>query len=203
MLVADLRRDFVRTWFNPLERASFEEMERIYDAMEADGKRALEKDVANRGKIIITRAADIRYSGQEHSVTVELSAKLLLKRDRAGIKKRFDEVHAQRYGYSSPKDPAEIVSLHSSVIGSLEKPTPKPLPRKASRTRPAQHRKVYFAERKGFVNTPVYARSDLPAGFKVNGPALVEEYASTTVVFPGDKLVVGKFGDLIITIDRR
>ena len=203
MLVADLRRDFVRTWFNPLEKASFEEMEQIYEAMEADGKRALEKDVADRGKIVISRAADLRYVGQEHSVSVELSAKLLIKRDRAGIKKRFDEVHAMRYGFNSPQDPAEIVSLHSSVIGSLEKPTPKPLARKGVKIKSAQHRKIYFAEHKDFVNTPVYARSELPAGAKITGPALVEEYASTTVVFPGDKLEVGKFGDLIITIDRR
>src|SRR5262249_45168363 len=114
-----------------------------------------------------------------------------------------DEVHAQRYGFSSPRDPAEIVSLHSSVIGVLEKPEPQPLQHKGSDAKPAQRRKVYFAEHKDFVDTPVYVRSQLPAGAKIDGPALVEEYASTTVVFPGDKLEVGTYGDLIITIDRK
>ncbi len=203
MLMADLRRDFVRTWFTRLDSVDFAAMCKLYDAMEAEGRQALENDVAGSGKISTVRAADLRYAGQEHSVTVELPMQLLAKGDRAGIKKRFDAVHAQRFGFNSPNDPAEIVSLHSSVIGRLEKPVPKPLRRSTKPVKPAHRRKVYFAEHKGFVDTPVYARSDLPAGAKFKGPALVEEYASTTVVFPGDKLEVGKYGDLIITIDRR
>ena len=203
MLVADLRRDFVRTWFKPLEQASFEEMEQIYQAMEAEGKSALEKDVDEGGKIVISRAADLRYAGQEHSVAVELPAEVFARGDRAAIKARFDEVHAMRYGFNSPQDPAEIVSLHSSVMGSLEKPTPKPLTRKGTKIKPDGQRQVYFAGHRDFMDTPVYTRPELPAGATIKGPALVEEYASTTVVFPGDELEVGAFGDLIITIDRR
>ena len=67
----------------------------------------------------------------------------------------------------------------------------------------AESRKVHFAEHNDFVDTAVYVRSRLPVGERIKGPALVEEYASTTVVFPGDELEVGAFGDLIITIDRR
>jgi N-methylhydantoinase A len=128
--------------------------------------------------------------------------KLFATEDRAGIKKRFDAVHALRYGFSSPTEPAEIVSLHTSVVGTLHKPAPAKL-RRSARAVPVRRRKVHFAEKAGFVNTPVYQRSDLPAGFKVKGPALIEEYASTTVVFPGDRLEVGPHGDLIIRIDRR
>ncbi|MBI4192716.1 MAG: hydantoinase/oxoprolinase family protein [Betaproteobacteria bacterium] len=202
MLVADLRRDFVRTWFKPLEKAGFDEMENIYGAMEAEGRRALEHDVADRGKIGISRGADLRYAGQEHSVTVELPAEIFAKRDRAGVKKRFDEVHAMRYGFNAPNEPAEIVSLRSSVVGYLEKPAPKRLALTGGKRAPA-HRKVHFAEHDDFVDTAVYVRSELPVGARIKGPALVEEYASTTVVFPGDELEVGAFGDLIITIDRR
>ena len=129
MLVADLRRDFVRTWFKPLEKASFDEMEQMYKVMETEGQHALEHNVADRGKIGITRAADLRYAGQEHSVTVELPPELFAQGDRAGIKKRFDAVHLLRYGFNAPNTPAEIVSLHSSVVGYLEKPTPKRLSR--------------------------------------------------------------------------
>ena len=201
MLVADLRRDTVRTWFNPLDTVSFEEMEEIYKVLEAEGRQALERDVEGRGQLIVTRAADLRYAGQEHSVTVQLPMKLFAKHDRAGIKKQFDAVHAQRYGFNS-QEPAEIVSLHSSVVGHLSKPAPARLKRSTKKV-PVYRRKVYFAEKAGFVNTPVYQRPDLPAGFKTTGPALVEEHASTTVVFPGDQLEVGTYGDLIIKIDRR
>jgi N-methylhydantoinase A len=63
-------------------------------------------------------------------------------------------------------------------------------------------RPVYFTAATGFVDTPVYARERLAAGARIDGPALVEEYASTTVVFPGDRVDVSEYGDLVITIDR-
>jgi N-methylhydantoinase A len=61
---------------------------------------------------------------------------------------------------------------------------------------------VLFAEEAGFIDAPVYARGDLLAGDRIAGPALVEEYASTTVVLPGDELEVSRYGDLVISIDR-
>jgi N-methylhydantoinase A len=145
----------------------------------------------------------MRYVGQEHAVTVNLPLALFRNRDRAGIKRHFDEVHAKRYGFNAPKDPAEIVSLYSSVVGRLEKPAPKKCIRGAGAGRvTAEVRKVFFAELGGFADTAVYLRGNLPAGTRIQGPALVEEYASTTVVYPGDELEVSEFGDLVVTIAR-
>ncbi|MFN0303180.1 MAG: hydantoinase/oxoprolinase family protein [Burkholderiales bacterium] len=204
MLMADLRRDFVRTWFRPLANADFDEMERIYRAMEQEGGRALERDMSDPSKITMMRRADMRYVGQEHPVTVDLPMKLFADRDQAGIKQRFDEVHAQRYGFHADAEPAEIVSLHSSVIGWLDKPKPKRLPRGAASPAAAltQRRDVYFTESGRFIATPVYSRERLAAGMRIEGPALIEEYASTTVVFAGDRLEVSDFSDLVITIAR-
>jgi N-methylhydantoinase A len=206
MLVADLRRDFVRTWFRPVADADFDELEHLYGALEAEGRAALAADVPDPARITVARAADMRYVGQEHSVTVELPMALFTGRDRAGIKHAFDVVHLARYGFNAPKEPAEIVSLHGSVIGRLDKPVPRRLARDTSDAARAaalaERRPVYFTESAAFVDTPVYARGRLPAGAVIDGPALVEEYASTTVVFPGDRLEVGDFGDLVIDIAR-
>jgi N-methylhydantoinase A len=202
MLVADLRRDFVRTWFKPLDKADFGEMEQLYAAMEAEGMQAVERDVDDPSRIGISRAADMRYVGQEHAVTVDLPLALFRDRDRAGIKRHFDEVHAKRYGFNAPKDPAEIVSLYSSVVGRMEKPAPKRMRRARAERPPHEVRKVFFAELGGFVDTAVYLRADLPGGTRIKGPALIEEYASTSVIFPGDELEVSVYGDLVITIAR-
>ena len=127
MLVAELRRDFVKTWFTPLAEASFTAMENIYAEMERRGREAVRRsDVAVAG-IAVERAADIRYVGQEHAVTVELPLELFRTEDREGIKTRFDAVHATRYGYSAPGEKAEIVSLRSAVTGLLRKPTFEPI----------------------------------------------------------------------------
>jgi N-methylhydantoinase A len=139
-------------------------------------------------------------------VSVDLPLELFRDRDRAGIKSRFDTIHATRYGHSAPGEPAEIVSLRSAVTGLMRKPQFERIeaggaepPRPAFRgTRP-----VYFAEAGGFVDTPTYDRARLLAGNVIAGPALVEEYASTTTMHPGDRLTVDAFGNLVIEIGRK
>ena len=75
----------------------------------------------------VQRAADMRYVGQEHAVTVELPVELFRTEDRDGIKRRFDAVHETRYGYSAPAEKAEIVSLRTAIIGLMRKPPFEPI----------------------------------------------------------------------------
>jgi N-methylhydantoinase A len=149
--------------------------------------------------IVLKRGADMRYVGQEHSVTVELPLELFTNHDANGIKKIFDQTHLQRYAFNSINSPAEIVNLQSSVIGLLPKPIIKKLEQKNQTINKAT-RKVFFQQFGGFIDTDVYQREDLRHGHQLHGPLLIEEYASTTVLFPGDLLEVSEFGDLIITI---
>jgi N-methylhydantoinase A len=204
MLVTDLRRDFVSTWFTPLAGASFARMEEIYRAMEDEGREAVRRSGIATEHVTVTRAADMRYVGQEHAVTVELPLELFHNEDHTGIKRRFDAIHAIRYGHAAEKEPAEIVSLRSAVTGQLNKPSferiasggAKPASEAARGSRP-----VYFGGR-NFTKTPTFDRTSLLAGNRIAGPALIEEHASTTVLYPGDMLEVDGFGNLIIEIAR-
>jgi N-methylhydantoinase A len=199
MLVADLRKDSVRTWFKPVSQIKFEELEQIYADMEAEGKELIKKHVKPGEQLIMKRGADMRYAGQEHSVTVDLPLELFTKQDSKGIKSAFDQMHMQRYAFNSIQSQAEIVSLHSSVIGFLPKPmVKKQVPNTNLLTKKV--RKVFFKQSGGFVDTNIYQRNDLSYGIKLAGPLLIEEYASTTVLLPGDELEVSEYGDLIITI---
>jgi N-methylhydantoinase A len=205
MLVADLRRDFVKTWFTPLATAPFATIEEFFAAMEGSGLDAMNASAVALADIAVTRAADMRYVGQEHAVTIELPLALFTTADRDGIKRRFDEVHATRYGYAVASEAAEIVSLRSATIGLLRKPpfaaiaagTPAPPAAAFTGTRP-----VYFVEAGGFIATPTYDRAHLQAGNRIAGPALIEEYASTTVIHRRDTIEVDPIGNLVITIGR-
>jgi N-methylhydantoinase A len=90
MLHSDLRYDFVRTWFTRLEDAPFEDIERVYAELIAQGKNALAESGVRFAKTTIAYAADMRYVGQEHPVTVDLSPAVFRKRDRDAIKHHFD-----------------------------------------------------------------------------------------------------------------
>ncbi len=201
MLHADLRYDYVRTWFARLAEAPLDEVERLYDEMEAQGRAAVAATGAEVEAVVVGRAADMRYVGQEHAVTVDLAADLFSAGDREAVKRRFDEVHAVRYGTSAPAEPAELVSLRTTVSGLLRKP---PMVRGAeggsADPAPLETRRIYFSETGDFVETPVYARAGLGSGATVEGPAVIEEEASTTLLLPGDSLGVDGFGNLRIRV---
>jgi N-methylhydantoinase A len=203
MLVADLRRDFVNTWFKPLADASFDEMETIFKEMERQGRETVGRGQSLSG-VEVRRSADMRYVGQEHAVTVELPIELFQKQDRAGIKALFDAVHQTRYGFSVAHEKAEIVSLRSAVVGQLRKPPFEHIAKGQAEPDAAAFRgkrPVYFAST-GFVDTPTYDRPALKAGNRITGPALIEEHASTTVMHPGDNAEIDAFGDIVITVRR-
>jgi N-methylhydantoinase A len=204
MLFADLRYDFVRTQYASLEDAAFDEIEKVYRALEQQGRDALAATSVKPQKIEIKRSADMRYVGQEHAVTVDLPMAVFTRKDRDAIKRHFDAQHAQRYGTSAPAERAEIVSLRSTVTGLMRKPPQRKIARgqKApAKAASSGKRKVYYGGR--FHLTPTYRRDALTAGNRIKGPALIEEYASTTVLMPGDVMEVDTLGNLVIAVGGR
>ena len=107
MLFADLRYDYVRTSPGRLADADFGSIEKMFKAMEEDGRTAVAAAAVAPRAITVKRAMDMRYVGQEHAVTVDLPLKVFAKQDRAAIKQHFDDMHLQRYGTSAPAEPAE------------------------------------------------------------------------------------------------
>ena len=203
MLVTDLRRDFVRSLFARLADAPFDLFDKVFAEMEDKGRADIKAAAPHAVDVAVKYAADMRYVGQEHAVTVEIPGALFATGDVAGIKARFDAVHQVRYGYASTDESAEIVSLRLSVTGIIGKPRQAPL---APATGAADAallgvRAVEFGVLGGRLDTPLYARDRLAAGHRIAGPALVQEYASTTVLAPGDTLGVDRFGNLDIKVD--
>ena len=205
MLFSDLRYDFVQTCPSRLSDVAFDDLEQIYQNMESAGHTAIDRTSINVSKREVARAADMRYVGQEHAVTVDLSVNYFDQKDKEGIKAEFDRVHKIRYGTSAPAEQAEIVSLRSAVTGQMQKPPIKkhlgksgkiPLEAKTGA------RQIYFSNGNGFIDTPSFSRNKLLAGNQIIGPAVIEEYASTTVLFPDDSLEVDGYGNLIITVGK-
>ncbi|HEX5320158.1 MAG TPA: hydantoinase/oxoprolinase family protein [Stellaceae bacterium] len=200
MLASDLRRDFVTTWFTPLATASFAEMEQIFAGMERQGREGVARGGIASVEATAVRGADMRYVGQEHAVTVALPTELFAAEDRAGIKREFDAVHELRYGFSSPAEPAEIVSLRSAVTGALTKPRPARIAAGGPEIAVRATRAIHFD---GVArDASVIDRATLLAGNRLAGPAVIEEYASTTVLYPGDRLTVDEYASLVIDIPR-
>lgn len=203
MLHSDLRYDFVKTTFRKLADVDFHEIRDEFASLAGQGKAALDGAAITPNVVRVTYSADMRYVGQEHSVTVVLDAQLLERQDRDAIKQHFDRVHQQRYGTCAPTEKVEIVTLRAATTGVMTKPTMERIeagttdsPEEAS----AGSRPVVFSDASSDVMTPVFRRDKLLAHNRIAGPALIEEHASTTVVFPGDVVEVDAFGNLHIKL---
>jgi len=205
MLMADLRRDYVQTLFERMDDIEMFELEDQFKKLEAEGRQALAASGIPPDKIVFERAADMRYVGQEHAVAVRVPADVSDESARAEIKRLFDEAHDLRYSHTAPEESADIVSLRVSAIGRLGKPqiaeiargekTPPPNARRGVRT-------VTF-ESAGAVEATVYDRAKLLQDNIIEGPAIIEEVASTTVVEPGDTVTVNSFGHLVMELRTR
>jgi N-methylhydantoinase A len=202
MLMADLRRDYVQTLFERMDDLEMFELEDQFKKLEAEGRQALQASGIPSAQIVFERAADMRYVGQEHAVAVRMPADVGDELSRTEIKRLFDEAHDLRYSHSAPEESADIVSLRVSAIGRLGKPQIREIPQ-GEKTPPPNARRgvrtVNFAGT-GAIETTVYDRSRLLQGNVIEGPAIIEEIASTTVVEPGDTVTVNAFGHLVIQL---
>jgi len=107
----------------------------------------------------------------------------------------FEELYARRYGQASPSEKVEATTWRLTAIGER---TPVELPRFAARVEAtARTRSAYFPECSGYVEVPVHTRDELSPGQALEGPVIVEEKDSTTVLPPGLKAVVDEYGSLL------
>jgi N-methylhydantoinase A len=202
MLLSDFRRDLVQSRFVRLDEVALDDLQRWFADLESKGTAAVADARLDTRRVVLSRSLDMRYVGQEHAVTVDVPVAVFSRQGKAGIKRYFDELHKERYGRGSPEEPAEIVSIRSTVTGVMRKPklaeiargSAKPVAAAANGTR-----RVFFPGQ-GWTQCQTWRREALKAGNRIIGPALIEEHASTTVVQPGDSVKVDTHGNLIVTI---
>jgi N-methylhydantoinase A len=195
MLGADERHDFIRTFYADLGALDFRQLELTVKEMAAESASAL----ANRKGAEHRIHLDLRYVGQEFTLSVPVSAKQIKAGDRRAIRMAFDRLYEQRYAHHSPEEPVEIVNIRLAVIGKRAK---MKLPRLAAKRRAKAFRKmeVHLGDSARPVSCPVYRREELGAGARIAGPALVREHGTTTVLFKGDVCSVAKTGELLISV---
>ncbi|MBI4504882.1 MAG: hydantoinase/oxoprolinase family protein, partial [Chloroflexi bacterium] len=166
----------------------------------ATGRALAHEEVPDLREVAVARWADMRYVGQEHTVRVPWPEELDGADVHADIATRFRETYATRYGYSDPHGAVEIVALRVAVEGRSAKPPLANPYDGAGGAAEAGERLVYFEDASGLLPTRIYRREALPDGWSARGPAVVEEYASTTLVHPGCTVRVAGSGRLEIDV---
>ena len=204
MLMTDVRHDYIQTKICPMNSTKVEELNNLWQELINQVKEQFQKENIKEEDIQYTYIADMRYVGQEHTVKVNVPPIPWSEEDKAEIVSRFHNTHEHFYTFKLLDTPTEIVNLHLVANGCLQKPEfkkinkqEKPIEEMIKEVRP-----VYFAE-KGWLDTKVYDREKLGAGFKVSGPAIIEEVSSSTIVLEKQTLTVDDYGSLIIEMEGK
>lgn len=190
MLLADARLDVSKTFTGRLNDATVASLKDAFSDMEEEARATLVRDFG-ASEVLFERFGEMRYVGQRHNIKVPLPDTA----DPAAIRTSFDRDYKRRYGHADARANAEFQALHLSAFSRMRRPELKWLPRAQSGSATPQRRQVYFGSA-GTLDTAVFDRTALPAGFKGQGPALIEEYGSTTLIWPGDRFEVGALGEL-------
>jgi len=197
LLAVDWRTDHIITKVMHEDAVDLADVAARYAALERDAVATLERDGIEASRIRLVREADIRYAGQSMEVRVTAPGGAVDASFLAGLIGAFNAAHRRTFGYDyAGQQKIELVNLCVSGFGLIERPQ---MPRLAGRPANAASRAsraVYFGT--GFRDTPVFDRALLPPASRINGPAVIEEFGSTTVVFPGQSVEVDPHGILVI-----
>ena len=198
MLLANARKGAARTVLLALEDKSLTVLAAEFAALDRPLRAELAAETSG-AEAEVRHSVEVRYRGQTHSVEVQYDG----VETAAELKARFEAAYRARYGHAEPANAAEVVGVRSTATAELAGPdlaqlnpaAPAGAERPAERSRP-----VYFASVRRQLATSVHLRRQLPVGFKGPGPALIEEYGSTTLVGPDDRFEIGQLGEIRIEI---
>ncbi|MBV9599126.1 MAG: hydantoinase/oxoprolinase family protein [Chloroflexi bacterium] len=184
-LTAPLEFDFVRSFVAQLDAVDWQHVNAILDDMTAQGEAILARSEVDPVERQYTRQADVRYAGQGHEIRIDLPVGRLGPESLEGIRETFESVYRGLFGRTGPDVPLEAVSWRLIASGprpSVKLNTP---PTSAAIDARKGERLVYFPEWEEHRPVPVYDRYVLAPGSALDGPAIIEERESTTVVGPG------------------
>lgn len=199
LLAADVRATLVRSFVSLASELGHGAVEAAFAEMESRGRAGLLRQGVGAHDVGFMRELDVRYFGQSFELTIGVEAPFGADAyERA--RRRFHERHRKTYGYESLQEPLEIVAARVTAIGAVRKPA-LTVGKKFAASAPSgeallERRYVHFA--KGRIETPVYDRAQLRSGTCWDGPALVEQYDSCTLVAPGWCARVDGLGDFIL-----
>ena len=194
--VADLKSDHIRTFRRPLVEVGDREIADAFKNLAKEGSDWIDRQGSKIDAIKVQRSADVRYMGQAFDIDVQLSG----NEDSADeIARRFHQTYEGLYKRSDPNQPAELINLRLRTVGKVPKPELPKLPTSddGRPPDPVSSRKVYLGG--DWCEALVFDRTPLKSGQRIPGPAIIEQFDTTTVVTTDFSAEVNSHGILILT----
>ena len=199
-LVSPVASEEMTSYITHLNRANWQHINHFLSEMEAKGSDFLNRAYVPRSEATVTRVADMRYAGQGHEITVTIPNGELSTESIEEIERRFKAEYELRYQRSINNVPMETVTWRVVVSGQSPDIEPSQSVQSIGSEYLKGTRAVWFPNQKAAIDTPVYDRYALPVGQVFEGPAIVEEMESTTVIGLESTFLVDVHRNILVTL---
>jgi N-methylhydantoinase A len=196
-LLVDIQHDLTVVHLADTREADPRGIEAAFRELEDEARERLAKEGVAPAGMILTRSIDMRYAGQWRAIAVPVPAPFA---DVAAAQRAFEEAHLREYNYKRDGAALEIFRLNLTAVGVTPKAALRRHAPAGAAARPRGERAVVFDDVTQWVTTPVYAREDLGAGMRFDGPLIVEQLDATTLVPPGAQVRVDEYLNLLISV---
>ncbi len=195
-----LTMEFVRTLLTILSADCLDEIETIRNRLTQQVQAWFTHEGVAPEQQETKWTVGMRYVGQNYELALPFQGGKLDSGGIARLADAFHKDHEFNYGFASPDQPIQIVNLIATAVASLDVPD-LPLAAHGDEISINEFRDVLFSGTTRH-KSPVFRRESLVAGQQVNGPAVIEQLDTTTVVFPGDSCSIDRWGNLIMSIEE-
>ena len=205
LITSDLKEDFVRSGRFTVDKNWPTQIKKVIALLAEEAKDWFSNEKVPAANQQFNVTLDARYVGQNFELQVEfkesVQSTIPIPSQTGRVIKQFNIAHEQFYGFSNQGEQIEVVNIRLTAKGQLDVMEPPPN-QKSSRKNPdpISSRLVWFDQNRP-AKTPIYDRTGLGISTKISGPAIIEQFDSTTVVFPDDELNIDKALNLIISIN--
>jgi N-methylhydantoinase A len=200
LLMSDVKHDYIRSRMSLISALEPGDVNAAFAQLEARARDDLHRDGFAESEIRIDRALDMRYAGQGYEITISCTPQEAAA--LVALRKTFDAEHKSQFGHMAPDEPVEVVSYRVRGVGlvpavSMPKFSPQGL-KLADALR--ETRPMRFAGQT--VSCPVYQREKLDVGLTLRGPAVLDQFDCTTVVYADQTAYVDEWKNLIVTLEK-
>lgn len=205
LLMSDVKHDFVRSRLSDVAGLDLEVANELFRQMVSSARKQLAAEGFSDEEIRLRYFLDMRYSGQGYENPVPVSELPLTRESLAAYRSDFDAIHEQCHGHAAPDQAVEVVNYRVQAVGlvpDVAMPVVEEAADDADSARTGSRNAYFPTVADAPIEVPVYSRERLRAGHRFAGPAIVEQYDSTTVICPEQVATVDGYGNLVITMKK-
>jgi N-methylhydantoinase A len=202
LVMSDVKHDYIQSRMTPLAKLAAKDLSHMFDQLASQALQDLRADGFTADTICIQRSLDMRYAGQGYEITIPCEPEMMTAEGLQALRKSFDEVHRGMFGHMAPEESVDIVSYRVRGVGMVPPVEMPRFERTGTLLKEAlrETRKVRFDGKT--IDCPIYQREKLDVALTFSGPAVLDQFDCTTVIYPSQAVRVDEWKNLIVTQER-